>query len=539
MWSSLLSSLERREFVSSSRLLLLMIATMATSAVALVQTMAMMRSGGIGVLFILSDNQRRSAGLDDRVAMMKIAVVALFAIGTLFAQPLRLYPENPHYFLFAGQPTVLVTSGEHYGAVLNRDFDYVRYLNTLRADHLNLTRTFSGAYREVFGNFKIANNTLAPAPGRFIAPWRQKDGKFDLTQWDDAYFARLKDFVAQARRRGVVVEFVLFCPFYRDSMWNVSPMNSRNNVNGVGDVVRTDVFALKDERLTGVQDAMTRKIVSELREFDNLYYEICNEPYFGGVTPAWQEHIAKVIAATEAGFLKKHLIDQNWANGSVVVDHPDPLVSLFTFHYSRPPDSVAMNWELNRAIGNNETGFDGNADATYRIQGWDFLMAGGALYNNLDYSFTVGHEDGTFAPPPSTPGGGSAALRRQLRYLRAFFGEIPFWRMQPSPEGMVRAPEGATARALEQPGKIYAIYIHHGHVVKNGKPRYQVDETAASRRIEVRLPQGTYKVTWRDTRTGRDVKTEKFKVAGTGREMTLTTPVYAEDIAAILRAADK
>ena len=57
-------------------------------------------------------------------------------------------------------------------------------------------------------------------------------------------------------------------------------------------------------------------------------------------------------------------------------------------------------------------------------------MAGGALYNNLDYSFTVGHEDGTFAPPAETPGGGSAALCRQLRHLRAFFDEIPFWRMR-------------------------------------------------------------------------------------------------------------
>jgi hypothetical protein len=101
---------------------------------------------------------------------------------------------------------VLITSGEHYGAVLNRDFDYVRYLDTLRADRLNLTRTFSGSYREVGGNFGIASNTLAPAPGKFLAPWAQQDGKFDLTKWDDAYFKRLKDFVAQAARRGIVVE---------------------------------------------------------------------------------------------------------------------------------------------------------------------------------------------------------------------------------------------------------------------------------------------------------------------------------------------
>jgi hypothetical protein len=31
--------------------------------------------------------------------------------------PLALHPDNPRYFLFRGEPTVLVTSGEHYGAV--------------------------------------------------------------------------------------------------------------------------------------------------------------------------------------------------------------------------------------------------------------------------------------------------------------------------------------------------------------------------------------------------------------------------------------
>ena len=477
---------------------------------------------------------------DRFVRMMRVfLLVSLVAIAAAAsAQPLRLLPENPHYFLYAGKPAVLITSGEHYGAVLNKAFDYRRYLDTLHADHLNLTRTFSGSYREVPGNFQISGNTLAPAPGEFIAPWRQRGDKFDLTKWDDAYFTRLKDFVAYASQRGVVVEFVLFCPLYEDSMWDVSPLNARNNLNGIGNVARTDVLALKDARLTEVEDAMVRKIVTELRDFDNVYYEICNEPYFGGVTLSWQEHISKVIAQTEANFPKKHLIDQNWANGSSVIDRPNPLVSLFTFHYSRPPESVAMNWKLNRAIGNNETGFDGNADATYRIQGWEFLMAGGALYNNLDYSFTVGHEDGTFTPPPATPGGGSPALRRQLRHLRAFFDEIPFWRMRPAPDGTVRGPMDASVRALAEPGKVYAVYIGHARVLKDSKRPFQVDATAAAREVTLQLPPGSYRARWRDTRSGQDVKSENLKVSNPGREVRLTSPVYAEDVALVVRAID-
>jgi hypothetical protein len=69
--------------------------------------------------------------------------------------PLKLHPDNPHYFSFRGRPAVLVTSGEHYGAVLNADFDYVRYLDELKARGFNLTRTLSGVCREVPGSLDI------------------------------------------------------------------------------------------------------------------------------------------------------------------------------------------------------------------------------------------------------------------------------------------------------------------------------------------------------------------------------------------------
>ena len=45
--------------------------------------------------------------------------------------PLALHPQNPRYFLFRGQPKVIVTSGEHYGALVDRHFDFVRYFKEL------------------------------------------------------------------------------------------------------------------------------------------------------------------------------------------------------------------------------------------------------------------------------------------------------------------------------------------------------------------------------------------------------------------------
>jgi hypothetical protein len=388
------------------------------------------------------------------------------------AEPIRLHPENPHYFLWRGKPTVLITSAEHYGAVLNLDFDYIKYLDTLAADGLNLTRTFTGgAYVEPQGAFNIARNTLAPAAGRYITPWARSDqpgyagggNKFDLTRWNEAYFDRLCDFVAHASRRGVVVEVNLFCPMYEEKQWRLSPFNVTNNVNGLGDVGRLDIYTLDQHGgLLAVEERMTRKFVAELRDFDNIYYEITNEPYTRGVPREWEHHMVDVIVDAQKGHPNKKLISLNIANNAAKVEKPHPAVSIFIFDYATPPRAVTINYGLNKVIGDNETGFRGTGDAAYRTEAWDFLIAGGGLYNNLDYSFAVGYEDGTFQYPSTQPGGGNPGFRRQMSVLREFINGFDFVAMKPDNAVITGGiPAGGTARALVQPGQAYAIYLRH------------------------------------------------------------------------------
>ena len=118
-----------------------------------------------------------------RLAALAWAFACALTLSALFAgfsrvhagageAPIQLSPRNPHYFLFRGKTVALVTSGEHYGAVLNGDFDFHKYLATISSAGLNMTRLFGGSYVEVPGqSFGIKRNDLAPAPGRFIAPW--------------------------------------------------------------------------------------------------------------------------------------------------------------------------------------------------------------------------------------------------------------------------------------------------------------------------------------------------------------------------------
>ena len=440
------------------------------------------------------------------------------------AAPIGLHPDNPHYFLWRGRPTILITSTEHYGAVLNRAFDYKKYLKTLQSHGFNLTRTFSGAYCEPFGAFGIQNNTLAPAKDKLICPWARSDvpgyanggNKFDLTKWDNAYFERLRDFVGEASKRGVVVEFVLFCPFYEDSMWKLSPMNAANNMNGIGKMKREEVYTLKYPDLQAVQDAMVRKIVQELKDFDNVYYEICNEPYFGGVTLEWQGHIAETIVKTEAELKTKHLIAQNIANKGQKITNPNPNVSIFNFHYAKPPDTVADNYGLNRVISDDETGFAGSEPKAYRLEAWDFIIAGGGAYDNLDYSFTAGYEDGV--ADINAPGGGGSVFRKQMEILKDFINSFDFIKMRPD-NSVIKGgvPQKAIARAMVEAGRAYAIYINGG----------------SEATLTVELPAGNYKAQWINTKTGKIDKEETFEHTGGNR--TLVSPQYADDIALRIR----
>ncbi len=480
-----------------------------------------------------------------------VAALALLVVPPASGQaqpaPLQLHPDNPHYFLWRGTPTVIVTSGEHYGALLNLDFDYRKYLDTLSRDGMNGTRTFVGSYVEGDGAFNIAGNTLNPARGRFIAPWARSrepgyaDGgnKFDLTRWDEAYFARLVDFVRHAGEKGVIVEVNLFSPMYEDSMWAVSPLNTRNNVNSVGSIGKDDVFTL--DRHGGTlpfQEAMVRRIVAALRELDNVYFEVCNEPYATKLPDAWQRHMASVIADAMRGWPRPFLISQNVANGSARVERPHPAISVFNFHYASPPDAVAVNYHLNRPIGDNETGFRGTGDAVYRMEAWDFLIAGGALFNHLDYSFTSGREDGTFVLPAKQPGGGGAAIRRQLRVLRSFMDSLPFVRMRPDDSVVAGgAPPGGTARALVEPNQHYAVYIRRLAPKGSGTDADPAAGTAQQAppspedagAIRLRLAAGTWRSEWVDTLTGRVTAHEEF--AHTGGERALRYPSFKDDVA--------
>jgi hypothetical protein len=208
-----------------------------------------------------------------------------------------LHGDNPRWLEWRGRAVALVTSAEHYGAVLNSDFDFRRYLDTLEHDGMNYTRVFAGSYVEPQGAFGIQRNTLAPTTGKFLAPWARSDrpgyvgggNKFDLERFSPEYLARLKAFIGEADKRGIVVQLTLFCSTYGDKQWAIHPLNPGNNIQALAVPAWQKLHTLPPETdlekarkanpAFAVQERLTRWLVRELNAFDNLFFEIQNEPW--------------------------------------------------------------------------------------------------------------------------------------------------------------------------------------------------------------------------------------------------------------------
>jgi hypothetical protein len=288
------------------------------------------------------------------------------------------------------------------------------------------------------------------------------------------------------------------------------------------------------------------KLAREANRFDNVIFEIQNEPWSDRpvradvvnsylrpqvrdkypnsievadqLSTAWQARVAEWLTSEEASLANKHLIAQNYCNFFFPVRALVPGVSIVNFHYAYP-DAVLLNYGLGKGISYDETGFLGPEDEAYRRQAWNFMLSGGSVFDNLDYSFTAGHEDGSDTGP-NGPGGGSRALRQQLRILKEFLQSFSLIELKPDMH-TVRHAAGVYSRVLSIPGREYGMYFDGDGPVD----------------ITLDLPEGQYSGSWVDTKTGSAEKLQAFRHSG--GEKVLKTPKFRNGIALRLKKQEQ
>ena len=494
----------------------------------------------------------------------EFAAAALLLAACATAEPVRAWATNPRYFARDGKPLVLVTSDHHYGAVIDADFDFARYLEALAAAGMNLTRIYPGGMFEVEDKY-VAGNPLGPGPGRQVLPWArstvpgahpalaapgQPAYKLDLDRWEPAYFERLRAFVEQAAQREIVVEVAFFNGMYADS-WPLMAFHQRNNVQGVGryGAEECGLFTTRDPRNEDVlrhQKAYVAKIATELNSYDNVIYDLCDEPSLvgrpdgsivvhpdGAVVP-WLHALRDAFLEAERPLPKKHVLGQTVQNLSPDLS-AEPWCDWLPAEYVRPARrALERNYGAGKPMVDVESDYFGislvksayTVDAV-RLEGWWFLLGGGAGVINLNGEFRRGQEEGAADT--------RERILPQRRVLREFVEGLDLASVERF-GGVSGLPAGALASALAAPGEEYAVYLFRGR--EEGEWGAHFVATPGAYRHSFTLggvPKGRYVLDWIDPATGRALASET--VDWTGGDLDLETPEYRLDVALRMRAA--
>ena len=118
-----------------------------------------------------------------------------------------------------------------------------------------------------------------------------------------------------AEKYNVIVEITLFSNQYSNELLSLIPFGPNSNINGIGDKNFEIYMTMKNAEVWDYQLKFVQKIVSELNNYDNFFFEICNEPV--SFTPEiasfeeinnWQQHLINYIRKLEEDMPKKHLI---------------------------------------------------------------------------------------------------------------------------------------------------------------------------------------------------------------------------------------
>ena len=480
--------------------------------------------------------------------MQKIfgVLILMWIFRSLDAQPITLFSENPHYFLYKGKPTILITSAEHYGAVVNRKFDFHTYFNWLAEYGLNYTRIYPGYLTEPPDKW-LPGNSLGLKADEIILPWKRSNvpgyamggNKFDLTQWDEDFFKRLREFIEAAAKKDIVVEICFYNAQYEDC-WPLCPLYYKNNIQGIGNCHFNDAQTLDHPDLVTKEAEYVAKITREVNAYDNVILELCDEPMING-TPLdkagkWLDYMIGVVFDTEKDLPKKHLVAQQ-------VEGPlkgpcdfsnDRRISVITCQYDYWASGeqlgglrgIDYKYDLMKPIELNETyyyplWYKGDSVGDSRVEAWEFIVGGGSSFNHLNGQYTNANPSG------NTPD--NVKVCNSLKVLKEFMHSFDFPKMKPDRKFIAGSISGsAVFRGMSWPGNQYALYIHHSQCTKDSSA-YIVIPGKYRNEIRVNIPEGNYRAEWVDPATGKVQVAEMINTREGQKK--LTTPVYSVDIA--------
>ncbi|HUT89483.1 MAG TPA: putative collagen-binding domain-containing protein [Thermoguttaceae bacterium] len=433
--------------------------------------------------------------------------------------PLRVSPKNSHYFCDASGREVLLVGSHTWNSLVDMGrsdppeaFDFDAYLDFLDRYGHNFIRlwTWDSTTWDTRANGRLGKDFIhhvAPLPWARTGPGKALDGKpkFDLKQYDAAYFERLRARVGAAGRRGIYVSVMLFEGWglmhgnrRRGALdqwaWRTHPFHPDNNASGID--AGGKVHSLSNPAVNELQAAYIRKVVDTVNDLDNVLYEVINE----GGEPRWDWWVVDTVRKYQETKPQQHPIG---ITGHGAEDVKSMLAS--------PADWISPG--RRDGFGDDPPAWDSkkvsllDTDHVWGVGGngawvWKSLVRG---HNPLFMDPYDGLVLGNRFDPQWEP------IRRNLGYARRLASRLDLAAMSPHDD------LASTLFCLAAPGNTYVMYIPTG-----GKTTVALRETPAQFAVE-----------WFNPSTGKAIAGKP--VAG-GADREFTAPFAGDAVLYLFRS---
>ena len=451
--------------------------------------------------------------------------------------PLTVHPSNPRYFTDGttnsdGTLRAVYLAGSHTWANLTDRgtsdpppvFDFDGYLQFLVTNNHNFIRLW---VRHVSWYQGYGEKPLHAAPLAWPRTGSGKalDGKpkFDLSKFEPAYFARLRERVRAAGEHGIYVSIMLFGGHQEVAPnWTGSPFHRDNNVNEIdgdpdkdGKGTETQILGKIPPAVAEIQKAYVRKVIDTINDLDNVLFEISNESE--GTSQEWQYELVRFVQGYEKTKSKQHPVGMTMADWSPAENRRRLDAS--------PADWVSYYFKPKPAKGeevfdvNDPFVADGRKVSIQDSDHWWVVELYGNAKLGRDWvwkSFCRGHnpilmehlppESFVAADHPlSLSDSGYIASRTAMGQTRRFAQRMNLAAMTP------RSDLASTGYCLANPGSEYLVY-----------------QPNATAEFSVELEGGSYEYQWFNAE--KNAAAQAGRVVATGGRQQFKAPFGAEAV---------
>ncbi len=403
--------------------------------------------------------------------------------GEAIEGPLRIHPQNPRYFTNDSGRAILLTGSHTWNNLVDmgptdppRRFDYDAYLDWLTERQHNFFRlwTWELLSWNTEGNREkdAAVHFVTPHPWKRTGPDQALDGKpkFDLTEFNDEYFSRLRYRVQAAHDRGIYLSVMLFEGWgiqFSPNAWQNHPFHPANNINGIdgdlnGDGRGLEIHTGQNRSITALQQEYVRQVVDAVNEFDNVLYEISNENH--PASTEWQYGMIRWIRQCESRKAKQHPVGMTFqykgGQNRTLFDSPADWISPNSDGGYRDDPPVADGSKVIITDTDHLWGIGGNADWVWK----SFLRGMHPIFMDPYDGRVLRKGFGTQQADP---------IRRSMGAVLDWSRRVNLAELTPQPE------LASTKYCLANPGVEYLVLV-----------------PASEQRLTMSLPSGRYEQTW-------------------------------------------